>query len=743
MTKILTIIFLIFAHLTIAQPKSTLIYNPSNENFRNPERGFSADSYSPLTQSFISSVKAQNISVIHRVYTIPQLRNTLLSDSLLTTVENDLVNARNGGVKLVIRFSYTHDIDGEDAALDTILMHINQLKPVLQKHYDVIAYMEAGFIGAWGEWYYSTHHLNNTNDRRTVLFALLDALPVERSVVIRTPDYKRKIFQDNNPLTLAEAFSGTKKARTGAHNDCFLASATDYGTYLSDDIEGDKNYLNQDNRFVPQGGETCNPSSYSGCSNALIDLNRMHWSVLNKDYHPDVLQGWVNEGCMEEIKKRLGYRFSLVKATVVDSVKPGGIFSLSFDVENSGFANPYNPRGLEIILRNTTTKAKYKLVTGVDPRFWFSGDTTAVNIEGGIKQTMPEGVYDVLLFLPDTIKNLHDRKDYAIWLANESVWEDSTGYNNLLHQVIINSGASGDNYTGDNYFELFASGVNPPDSNGQIIIDGDFGDWSDNYKLDKPPLEENAGDALNSNVDLLDLWMTSSNDEVYFSYKTASNFSQQYFYHVFIDTDNDTATGFHSGGSYSGFDYMVENSSLWKYAGTNGEWNWSYAGETVYAQGTSESSRVELAIPFSQLNIHTSRVIGVVFNINDNDENVDDDYAPDSYQTESYQYSIVITSVEEPAEGKLPGQFQIEAYPNPFNGFVNIIIPEFDEEIIGSAIYDINGKKIKEFTQNEIRNSRIIWNGRNLFNEEAGSGIYFFRLETRRRKFIKKIVLLK
>ncbi len=91
-----------------------------------------------------------------------------------------------------------------------------------------------------------------------------------------------------------------------------LQSATDYGTYLDNDIEGDKNYLNLDNRFVPQGGETCCDCGYAGCENSLEDLARMHWSVLNKDYHPDVLKRWISEGCMDEIKRRLGYRFELI-----------------------------------------------------------------------------------------------------------------------------------------------------------------------------------------------------------------------------------------------------------------------------------------------------------------------------------------------------------------------------------------------------------------------------------------------
>jgi hypothetical protein len=63
------------------------------------------------------------------------------------------------------------------------------------------------------------------------------------------------------------------------------------------------------------GGETCNPSSYSGCVNALMVMERFHWSYLNIGYHRTVLNDWEDRGCMDEVKKRLGYRFVLDQAT--------------------------------------------------------------------------------------------------------------------------------------------------------------------------------------------------------------------------------------------------------------------------------------------------------------------------------------------------------------------------------------------------------------------------------------------
>lgn len=472
-------------------PQSTITYPGTDEIFSNPERGFSAYRSNPITISFINTLKPLNVTVIQRIYTIPQYNDIPLPESFLNTVQTDLNTARLGGVKVVPRFSYTNNQNGEDAALDTILLHINQLAPILQENYDVITYVEAGFIGAWGEWYYSSHNLNNTNSRRTVTYALLDALPLKRNVVVRTPDYKRKIFQINTPLDSLEAFSGTRRSRVGAHNDCFLADATDYGTYVYNDIEGDKNYLNQDNRYVPQGGETCCDCGYAGCSNSLVDLARMRYSVLNKDYHPSVLSRWVTEGCMDEVKRRLGYRFELLEATISDSIKPSGIFNLNFQITNKGFASPFNPRNFEIILRDNSNNHKYRLVTDVDPRFWMAGDTMFVNVTGGIPANMSEGNYSAYLFLADPEYRLHDNPDYAIRLANSNVWEDSTGYNSLNHSIIISNNAGGEVYTGSDYFELY-SGVSDVESENPIK--------PEDYKVDVYPNPFNGTTTIVFNI---------------------------------------------------------------------------------------------------------------------------------------------------------------------------------------------------------------------------------------------------
>lgn len=437
-------------------------YSESFENFANPERGFyvnsGPDESKPISVEQIQRAKNQNISMIRRIYLISNYRDNSLSESLLNLVSNDLQIAREAGVKLIIRFAYNWELGGEDASKDRILSHMEQLQPVLETNYDAIAYVHAGFIGSWGEWNRSTNNLLNTPDMRDILFKFLSVVPSQRMIALRYPYYKKRIYDNENSLTSSEAFNRSNRARTGSLNDCFLASGDDGGTYLiEDDIEQQKDFLNQDNLYLVQGGETCNSDSraqpYIGCDNALNELARMRWSSLNSEFEKGVLDTWKNQGCFPEIERRLGYRFSLVNSEITNSVKPGGRFFAQLNIENVGWASAYNPRLLEIVLRSRDTNQEYYLrVNEQDPRRWLPGETTTVNIEGGLPVNIPSGEYEIFLNLPDPDSRLYNRPEYSIRLANTDVWQESTGYNSLLRSVVVDANAPGEDYSGSNQF---------------------------------------------------------------------------------------------------------------------------------------------------------------------------------------------------------------------------------------------------------------------------------------------------
>ena len=119
--------------------------------------------------------------------------NEPISQAYLDKIREDFRIIRKAGIKVVLRFAYTSNSTEPygDATPEQVQEHIAQLKPILHENTDVIAVLQAGFIGAWGEWYYTDHFAtgspNNVTaedmeERASLLYSLLDALPASRQV---------------------------------------------------------------------------------------------------------------------------------------------------------------------------------------------------------------------------------------------------------------------------------------------------------------------------------------------------------------------------------------------------------------------------------------------------------------------------------------------------------------------------------------------------------------------------------
>jgi len=332
------------------------------------------------------------------------------------------------------------------------MMHISQLKPLWEKNKDVINVLDAGFIGGWGEWHTSANGLDNPQDRKDILFAILDALPQDRMVVQRYPRFKRKIFggsetSTDSILTRERAFDGSKLARVGHLNDCFLSSPIDVGTYQNLDdgwpVERELDYIGAESPYVPYGGETCRLDERGRCANAVKEMEKLHINYLNLDYNKQVIARWQEEGCFEEIRRRIGYRFVLTAARVPESLKPGGSLEIEFSIKNVGFGELFNPRKVEIVLRNNAAGSEEAAVLAEEPRFWGAGQTSTVHAFLSIPNSLPEGQYTLGIRLPDSAPTIHDDPRYAIRFANENTWEASTGINVITRDLQISKSAPG------------------------------------------------------------------------------------------------------------------------------------------------------------------------------------------------------------------------------------------------------------------------------------------------------------
>lgn len=421
-------------------------YTESDEIFANPERGFykhydfTYAGTSPLSASTLKADRINGITLCYTGHYLTEFLKSDISEEFLNLVRTNMQALREGGAKCILRFAYCRDASDDkkskwDASPEFVQRHIKTLKPLIQEYSDVILCWQAGFVGVWGEWYYTNNFVFNPDTpeehilRRGVIDAMLDALPEDRTVGLRTPMFKKHMYSGSytDTLTYKTAYSGSDLSRICCFNDCFGASSDDVGTFSGSET---RKYWEGDSRYVLMGGETCGVSDYCTCKNSLKDMEDYHWTYLNSGYNGSVLSRWETDGCMDEVKRRLGYRLSMADA-YYSTPATGAEMQVALRIKNSGFAAPMNPRGVELILVDGNgIKTVYEL-KDIDPRFWFANKTSVINETIQIPAEAT-GNCTLYLNLPDPKATLHDNPDFSIRLANADVWNADTGYNKVL-----------------------------------------------------------------------------------------------------------------------------------------------------------------------------------------------------------------------------------------------------------------------------------------------------------------------
>lgn len=259
-----------------------------------------------------------------------KLQEPDLPEAVLNGFDTDMSELRNLGLKCVLRFAYTErESDKEDATPEWVKRHLEQLKPHLAANADVIYVLEAGFVGVWGEWYYSKNYGNETQhvtaNRRKVIGYLFENAPEDRFILFRYPMIKTEYLGDSNPLTDAEGFSGSVRARMGCHNDAFLHDWGNMGTYAGNDKDDDpkvRQYIAQETLYVPNGGETNidddDALAEKRYTDAPSEMSKYHWSFCGSTYAMPVIRRWRSSGLFDTLNIHMGYRYNLLDGQFSD-----------------------------------------------------------------------------------------------------------------------------------------------------------------------------------------------------------------------------------------------------------------------------------------------------------------------------------------------------------------------------------------------------------------------------------------
>ncbi|CAN5645282.1 hypothetical protein BH09PSE5_BH09PSE5_45540 [soil metagenome] len=406
----------------------------------NPERGFygwTSAYFQDLNAANLQNLRdSQGLRLTLGLVNLSSYRSGAIPQSFIDTLSSKFALLRSNGVKVILRAVYNYDSGGADANAAQIKAHAAQLAPLFAANADVIAYVQAGFVGAWGEWHSSASGNTSDANKATVRDAVLSAVPSTHQVQFRYPYDMIKWYP--TALTSANAFNGSAQSRTGVHNDCFMSDNTDVGTYqgsLTNNSQRD--YVKKSTEFTPFGGETCSGFSpmRQSCAQILQEGSDYHLTYLNINFYTAFMSSWKSGGCYAQVTRSMGYRFQLDAVTHPTSASRNTAIDVSVDLRNVGWSRIFSARKLVVTLRHKSSGALITAAGSTDMRTLPSQATSSTRTT--VRVTVPSGAatgeYDVLLGMPDVYTTTANDSRFAVRFANaDSVakgqaWETSVG----------------------------------------------------------------------------------------------------------------------------------------------------------------------------------------------------------------------------------------------------------------------------------------------------------------------------
>ena len=422
------------------QSRRLMQFTEAKGNVDNPERGFSWAIDLFKDDGYARVRDRHGVTLVRVLGRLDAWRTSDIPEEQLAIIDQRMATARAAGLKLILRFSYNEGprpIAEPDASLDWIKRHIVQLKPYLHKHGDVIAWMEAGFIGAWGEWH--------APPMASIAIRQAKREVARRTAGRRAANAQRAAAHVQSDLAVLAEGPGSAAAGLGAARRCHGSATTTTASspprripapMVADGArrarQGDGCRLRQVHadrrRDVPRQSSRAR-AARPHCRNSPC------WaSASSTSASPGVLDGWRAGGCFETIRSRLGHRLVIDEIALPEKVVRGADALVTLKIRNTGFAAPVNARPVWLVL-DGPVRRYFSLP--YDPRKWLPGKTHVVEAVAVIPSNLPAGRYSLSLWLPDEAEALQRNPRYAIRLANEGLWNPSSGLNRLVGDLVI------------------------------------------------------------------------------------------------------------------------------------------------------------------------------------------------------------------------------------------------------------------------------------------------------------------
>lgn len=335
-----------------------------------------------------------------------------ISDGALDQLDLILSSWSHTDTQLILRFIYDWDGKGpesEPKTIELIQEHMTQVAPYVNQYADHIYIMQGIFVGNWGEMnnsaFLSREHMT------TLLTCFADLTDPSIFLSVRTPAQWRAILNADEPPHPFPAFDGSLTSRLGLYNDGMLGSESDTGTYVERSRQEELAFQEYLCQYVPNGGEVIIENPCNDLDRAIADLSQMHVSYLNRAYDPAVLNKWKDtvytgddcfNGCsgFDYIRCHLGYRYVLRSSSLQFDTWHDETASLSFTLENVGFASCLKPLELRITLHDLATGETHTYPLSYDLRLLQSGASETYTLDLPVRN-IPDGSYALYLSVKD------------------------------------------------------------------------------------------------------------------------------------------------------------------------------------------------------------------------------------------------------------------------------------------------------------------------------------------------------
>ncbi|MBP1566910.1 MAG: DUF4832 domain-containing protein [Oscillospiraceae bacterium] len=440
-----------------------------------------------------------------------------LDETFFNSWRKTFENCRANGCMTALRFRYdANGIDNpEPATFEKVLEHIQQIKDsnILEEYKDIIAFVESGFVGKWGEQHGGKY--TSVEHKAQLLDAMLKCVPAPIPVTVRTPDIFAR-WANINRKELADyiCIPGTDATRVGLYDDGYMGSSSDLGTYSNRQIE--TQWLGNQTVSSYFGGEFSGNLEFAQSfetylpENSITEMYNTHLSYINgnifklyKDFTFDETydikdvkyqpfsssvsltpdydhSAYYGQDVFTFIRDHLGYRYVLRKSELSSDVKQGEDITIDFSVENTGFANAIPAQKAELIIEKDGSYMKVQ--TDIDSNQWRSCTVAHETITASLPDNISTGEWNAYLKLSQGNNKTDQMGMRSVRFANNGIWNSVIGANYLGTFTVAENKTPGT----DNTFSSdgFSSDIMYSDA-GQVVVDGlaDEREWNEDMLL--------------------------------------------------------------------------------------------------------------------------------------------------------------------------------------------------------------------------------------------------------------------